>query len=659
MSSTLEPQGAQPGPGPQFSPLERPASHAGGQGHSLALVGIALAALATYAPGILGGFIFDDVPNLDRLKPWLEGLLSWQAVVFENDSGPTGRPLTMASFVLNAALGGLEPVGYKLFNVLLHCLNAVLVLVLTRHVLRNLIDSERSGIWAILFSAAWALHPQHVASVLYIVQRMALLSTLFCLCACLAYLWARDRLAQRRVDGALVLWLGIPLLVTASVLSKENGAITPLLILLLELAMPRQGAQPPPRPRQLVVWHGLMSGMLVVAGTAYFVSRWRGIQDAYLLQGSSMVERVLTESRVLWDYARVTLIPDASRIGLFHDDYLSSTGLVDPPATLFAILGWVLAVAIAWVSWRRGHRLVALGLGWFGVGHALESSVLPLETYFIHRNYLPSIGVFWAVAGIAGLASRALDAQLGRSRIPVLIAAVGAIVLLALTCAGEASVWRSNERVLRQAVLVHPDSARAHAMLATELMGRAPYEEVDAHLALAEHLSEDERAAHGIMRVVARCRYGQAVTSQAIADLAGRMPTVVTNPTASAFVNLSAAISGQQCAGLGPDDLATLGRATLARSKSPLGDASWRIELELAQMEAARGRWDAAAVHAERAWQRNHDELRHGLILLQVYMQLGDRARARALADDLARRLDRGWDRPAAELLARLRAALD
>ena len=42
--------------------------------------------------------------------------------------------------------------------------------------------------------------------------------------------------------------------------------------------------------------------------------------------------------------------------------------------------------------------MIAFGLGWFFIGHIIESTVLPLELFFPHRNYLPAIGLYVALA---------------------------------------------------------------------------------------------------------------------------------------------------------------------------------------------------------------------------------------------------------------------
>jgi hypothetical protein len=54
----------------------------------------------------------------------------------------------------------------------------------------------------------------------------------------------------------------------------------------------------------------------------------------------------------------------------------------------------LLALAAAAFLLRIRLPLVAFSIGWFLLGHSLESTVIPLEIMHEHRNYLPSLGFF-------------------------------------------------------------------------------------------------------------------------------------------------------------------------------------------------------------------------------------------------------------------------
>src|SRR5690606_24599767 len=139
-----------------------------------------------------GPWLFDDSSNLDPIRRWLAGEVGWREVVLENTSGPGGRPLSMISFLLSAALGGYTPFVFKLGNLLLHLVNGLLVFALFRQMAPR--DRALSGFpltVPLARATLWLLHPLLVSTTLYVVQRMAMLSATFMLLAMLAYLYGR------------------------------------------------------------------------------------------------------------------------------------------------------------------------------------------------------------------------------------------------------------------------------------------------------------------------------------------------------------------------------------------------------------------------------------------------------------------------------------
>jgi protein O-mannosyl-transferase len=133
-----------------------------------------------YLPGINGPFLFDDAQNIvSPIQAWLDGRTGWQDIVFGNRSGLFGRPLPMATFLANAALSGLAAMPFKATNIAIHIICSILIYKLIFALLqRDPLLGSRAKIYALLVCALWLLHPMQVSTVLYIVQRMAQLSTL-------------------------------------------------------------------------------------------------------------------------------------------------------------------------------------------------------------------------------------------------------------------------------------------------------------------------------------------------------------------------------------------------------------------------------------------------------------------------------------------------
>jgi hypothetical protein len=244
-------------------------------------------------------------------------------------------------------------------------------------------------------------------------------------------------------------------------LSKENGILLALLIPLQELIVFRR-TDAPLAYRRVGRYQFALMLLILVAGGVYLLQHFdRLVLEGYVAREFTLTERVLTELRVLVMYLGQLLLPVPSMTGFYHDDIAVSHGLMDPPATLGALVLLGGLLALAW--WlRRRQPLIALGILFFFVAHSLESSILPLELMFEHRNYLASFGIFLAVVV-------ALSLALQRLRV---LAAVGVALLLFLSTLTlvRAGTWGSPALLQQHMYAMHPGSRRLSVMQAS---GRA------------------------------------------------------------------------------------------------------------------------------------------------------------------------------------------
>ncbi len=160
---------------------------------------IALLALAAWAlaPGLRGGFVFDDFVNLDALGYY--GRVDNGAVLARyltaGAGDPTGRPIAMLSFLADARDWPAAPYPFKRSNLLLHLLNGVLLCGLLHALGRSLrVPSPRRDWAAVLGSGLWLLHPLFVSTTMYVVQREAMLPATFGFAAIWCWLAARAAL---------------------------------------------------------------------------------------------------------------------------------------------------------------------------------------------------------------------------------------------------------------------------------------------------------------------------------------------------------------------------------------------------------------------------------------------------------------------------------
>ena len=416
-----------------------------------------------YWPGLHGGYVFDDITNIiDNTSLHVVGNATWpewMAAIYSSPSSDLQRPLAMLSFAINHALTGLDPYWMKLTNLGIHLLNTWLVFLLVRRVLQSVDargsnhDDTRDGWIAIWVSAAWALNPINLMAVLFVVQRMESLCHTFVFAGLLLYMIGRARLRTSGHGWPMLLsgLLGGTLL---GALVKESAVLLPLYALALEWTLLGFAGKHTGRDPRLVSLHAVVIGLPGVLGLAWLLPKALD-PNAFNGRNFTLVERLLTEGRVVVDYLHWTLLPNLSQLSLYHDDYPVSRGLFSPPGTLLALL--LLAALFGLMVWLRRRRpLAALGLAWFFTAHVLTATVLPLELMFEHRNYFASLGLMLAVADIC---LRRPYARSGR-RIGV-ATAVGLLLLYTGLTTLRAQEWSDQLRFSLSEASKHPQSPRA------------------------------------------------------------------------------------------------------------------------------------------------------------------------------------------------------
>lgn len=420
------------------------------------LVGVVLATgWFAYQPALSGAFLLDDVANLGDLAA-IDDAGSALHFVLSGTAGPIGRPLALASFLPQADEWERGARAFLIINVVIHLVNALLVgaflYLLSRA--RDVGVSESRYV-ALSAMALWLCMPLLASSTLMVVQRMTTMSAMFVLLGLNGYLIARGSIERNGNKALSGMSVALIIATAMAVLTKESGILLPVLILVVEMTLLSA-----PKCLSGVTWRVWSTLFLVVPAAVivtYVATRLPYSESLVLRRDFSGWERLLTQARVLWEYLANGFIPRPGQYGPFHDAYPVSRTLLDP-ATLAAVAGWLVALVLA-LALRRKYPLPAFALLWFVGGHLLESTTIPLELYFEHRNYVPMVGPVYALCSFAvQLPGR--YGKVARSALPVYIL-INLLFLISLTSlwgkpAAAAAYWHSQS----------PGSVRAATELA-------------------------------------------------------------------------------------------------------------------------------------------------------------------------------------------------
>lgn len=438
-------------------------------GHAAIASGL-LALIVTTAmlswPALSDPFLFDDFPNLENLAT-LNGNLDWSSLANFSSlyRSQAGRPLSMLSFVINDFDWPSQPWSFKYTNLLIHLLIGVLVFGLSRSLARMRFPTGiQPEIVALLAAGAWLLHPMQLSTSMLVVQRMTQLSALFTFAGLWGYVALSIRAHHLAMAFGAICVLGVGTVLAT--LSKETGALAPLLAVVINTTLMRAQLKGIPAASRHILRFGTVVPVAALLGV---ILTQMDFSTAFDHRPFTLGERLLTETRVLSEYAFNIVVPSLRGGGIYHDDFGVSHGLLDPWTTLPATL-FVLGVAATAIAGTRRWPIFSFAVLWFICGHLLESTVFPIELYFEHRNYLPMFGILFALA-------TAVVGSTPTWKNPVLALACLWIAFAAWLTSVQAPIWGSKSALVSVWAIEHPNSPRAIQQKAAELFDRGQHEE--------------------------------------------------------------------------------------------------------------------------------------------------------------------------------------
>jgi hypothetical protein len=321
------------------------------------------------------------------------------------------RPLTYLSFFLNHSIGGLNPIGYRALNVLIHCTNAFLTFRLSGILLRSPIFGNQRNEATRQFAAVTAglfflIHPLQIESVTYIIQRATSLSAMFYLLTIVLHLESRENPGLTSIAAKV-------LSVLCAMLSKESGFTAPILAVLLEWLVflaPLRTALRNAIP--LLILTPVVPFLLAAVSMSqkgHFALKELLHVSATEGSTSQALPYALTQPSVWLGYLRLFLWPSGLNIdpevspvsSPFHSRFWGSLVLLTsiPVAAL---------VAYKKRFARDTSVALVLGFAWFACTIAPDSTVVPLpDPMAEHRTYLPLFGLcFFAATSLIQLGDK-------------------------------------------------------------------------------------------------------------------------------------------------------------------------------------------------------------------------------------------------------------
>ncbi|GAM10547.1 transmembrane and TPR repeat-containing protein [Geobacter sp. OR-1] len=419
---------------------------------SIAMAVVPIVCLLLYLPALQCGFVTLDDPDY-VLNNLLIRRLDRDMLVASFSQAHIGwwMPLTWISLAIDYHFWGIEPFGYHLTNIVLHAVNAGVVVLIADRLLRGTVAKEEPG-WhypamLILAGLLFGMHPLRVESVAWVTERKDVLNGLFSFGAILCYLRYAER-KESGSDGAGVAYCAALALFALSLMAKSASVVLPAMLLVLDwypLARGRQGAW-----GRLVVeklpFFALAAAMSAI--TIYFT---RESQYLVSLDQFPLWDRFIVSGNAIIAYIRYLIVP----VGIlpFY--------MIPDPIPVGYIITSVVAVMLCVMLLWGGRRHPAVAATWL----LFLLPLLPVlaffqngdQSYAARFTYLPSVvPSVMAASVIAGGYRKAAAGGMVRGR---MIAA--AAILLAVFYAGMTvrliSVWKDPESIWTRVIEVAPE----------------------------------------------------------------------------------------------------------------------------------------------------------------------------------------------------------
>ena len=419
-----------------------------GPREALPLLALGLLVAVSYYPAALAGFVWDDEVFTDAAP--IRSLSGLYQIWFTPSAIPSEGhywPLVYTTFWLEHKLWGFAPLGYHLVNIALHLANTLLLR-------RLLLRSGAPGAWWV--AAVFAVHPLHVESVAWVIERKDLLAALFYLGAAVGWTRFVEAPGRGRYLAALALF-------AAGLLCKSIVVTLPAALLIWHWW--QQGRVTFHDLRRLLPF--FLAGLGIVLADWLYYSAREPVSFDY-----SLAERAAIAAPALWFYAGKLVWPTGLAVIYPHWDLAGP--LAWGPAAAAAALAALLFLARGRIG--RGPLAGALYfaltlspvLGFIDYGYMQFSFVAD------RFQYLAGIGVLAVLVGAAAAGAARLPDGWRRG---LQVLALGALLVLGAMTWRQAGIYRDPLTFYRHIISLNPQARGAHANLGKELLDRGRLEE--------------------------------------------------------------------------------------------------------------------------------------------------------------------------------------
>lgn len=385
---------------------------------------LAISILIVYSNTFNASFHFDDTHVIVE-NHTIRDLGNLGEIV----TGPRG--ITIASFAINYAIGGLDVTSYHVVNILIHIIVSILAYIVVFNTLQMTTKNDEWSKKIAAFSALlFALHPVQTQAVTYIVQRMESLSSLFYLAGIAIFIAA---VRSPKQTNRIALYAAIVAVFLLGFYSKEIAITMPAVIFIYDFFFVSGGSFKPLTGRWPL--YAVMA-LLMITLTAATIIPSGGFNDltqeasgivaaeakpsagarapsaGFGVKSITPTEYLYTQFNVIVYYIALLAVPVNQNLdydfpisrSLFAVPQVNEGTVLNipipPPVISLLILLTIAGLGVYLFIKSRAREdkrglVVSFFIFWFFIVLAPTSSIIPIiDVIFEHRVYLASLGFF-------------------------------------------------------------------------------------------------------------------------------------------------------------------------------------------------------------------------------------------------------------------------
>jgi hypothetical protein len=359
-------------------------------------------------------------------------------------------PLTWLSLAIDYHFWELNPIGYHLTNILLHSVNAGLVVLIADRILQCSVSEDKPqedcfySVVLLLAGLFFGCHPLRVESVAWVTERKDVLNGLFVLLSIFFYLQFAERKGRSGGRAGLCFILSL-LCFACSLMAKSVSVVLPAMFLVLDwIPLGRL-------KKQSLTWlilekwpFWLVSALMTLVTLVFAAqSRYLVTYDVF-----PFIQRVVVSGNAVWEYARMLILP----VGLSPFNVIP-----DPVPLSYTVKSILLAIVLLWLFFSgKAPRLAACII-------LFLLPLLPVLAFFQNGDqsfadrftYLPSLSPAMFLAIMLHDPSHRFIRNYSHRRMALIASALVMMVFMLATYRQQA-VWKSSETFWSRIIAVEP-----------------------------------------------------------------------------------------------------------------------------------------------------------------------------------------------------------